>query len=78
MPPLIGPNATAIPETADQTPIALARSTGSRKTSITIANVAGKIAAAPMPIAPRAMINAPVESANEAQTEQATKATMPN
>ena len=42
-----------------------------------IARVAGKIAAAPMPIAPRAMINDEVDVANDAQIEQPTKAIMP-
>ena len=43
-----------------------------------MASVAGKIAAAPMPIAPRAMMSDEVDCANDAHTEQATNATMPN
>ena len=56
-PPVTGPRATLRPLVADQMPIALARSIGSGKTLTRIASVAGKISAAPMPIAPRAAIS---------------------
>ena len=49
-PPLTGPAATAMPVTALQMPIALARSLGSRNTFVMIASVAGKMSAAPIPI----------------------------
>ena len=76
-PPVTGPNATAAPETADHTPMALARSTGWRNTSMRIANVLGKTSAAPMPIKPRPMINCSVVSVNAAQAENTPNSTMP-
>ena len=76
-PPVTGPNATAAPDTADHTPMALARSTGSRNTSITMARVAGNTSAAPMPIRPRPMISPLVESWKAAQAEKMPKNTKP-
>ena len=76
-PPVTGPNATAAPETADHTPIAFARSTGSRNTSMRIASVPGKTSAAPIPIRPRAVMSAPVVSVNAAYAENNPKSTMP-
>ena len=62
-PPAIGPAATAMPLVALQTPIALARSLGSRNTLVRIASVAGKISAAPTPMRPRATISSFAEPA---------------
>ena len=56
-PPAIGPRATAAPVTADQMPIAWARSLASVNTFDRIASVVGKIRAAPMPIRARAAIS---------------------
>jgi len=76
-PPVTGPNATAAPDTADHAPIALARSTGSRKTSIRIASVLGNTNAAPTPIKPRAVISEPVGFVNAAQAEKVPNRTIP-
>ena len=76
-PPVTGPNATAAPDTADHTPMALARSTGLRNTSMRIANVLGKTSAAPMPIKPRPTISCSVVSVNAAHAENTPNSTMP-
>ena len=76
-PPVTGPNATAAPETADQTPIDFARSTGSRNTSMRIASVLGNTRAAPIPISPRPMMSCSVVSVNAAHAENTPKRNMP-
>ena len=55
-PPLIGPTATPTPTMAAHSPIALARCAGWVKMLVISASVAGKITAAPTPIAARAQI----------------------
>ena len=55
-PPLIGPTATPTPTMAAQSPIALARRTGSVKMLVISPRVVGKITAAPTPMAARAAI----------------------
>jgi len=76
-PPAIGPKATAMPDTADQMPIAFARSTGSVKRLVMIASVAGKTSAAPTPIAPRQKISWPLVEANAAAPLHAAKISSP-
>ena len=76
-PPTTGPNATAIPETADHKPIALARSIGSINKFVIIARVAGNTSAAPIPIAPRQKINSLVVDANAAMPLHAANNTRP-
>ncbi len=56
-----GPAATAMPVTALQMPIALARSIGSRKTLVMMASVAGKISAAPTPMSARPAMSPPAD-----------------
>ena len=58
-PPVMGPAATPMPLTALQIPMALARSRASVKTLVMMASVAGKMAAAPMPMRARAVMSAP-------------------
>ena len=65
----MGPAATPMPLTAFHTPIALARSDGTEKTSVMIASVAGKIAAAPIPMSARAEINSPALPTEPAEAE---------
>ena len=76
-PPTTGPNATAIPDTADQIPMAFARSIGSINKLVMIASVAGNTSAAPMPIAPRQKINELEVSANAAMPLHAANNTSP-
>jgi hypothetical protein len=76
-PPTTGPNATAIPETADHKPIAFARSIGSMNKLVMIARVAGNTNAAPTPIAPRQKISEFVESENAAIPLHAANNTRP-
>ncbi len=76
-PPATGPNATAIPDTADHKPMAFARSMGSMNRLVMIARVAGKTSAAPMPIAPRQKISDPLVFANAAAALHAAKRTKP-
>lgn len=75
--PVTGPKATAAPDTADHTPMALARSVGSRNTSMTTARVPGNTNAAPTPIKPRAVMSSPVELEKAAQAEKMPNNTMP-
>ena len=70
-PPVIGPAATAMPLTALQMPIALARSPGSVNTLVRIASVAGKISAAPMPISARPTISASADPTDPANADVA-------
>ena len=76
-PPVIGPAATAMPLTALQMPIALARSVGSRNTLVRIASVAGKMKAAPTPISARPTISDPAEPTEPAYAEVAPNSTRP-
>ena len=76
-PPVIGPAATAMPLTALQMPIALARSLGSRNTLVMIARVAGKISAAPMPMSARPAMRPSGESVAPAKADVAPNATRP-
>ena len=76
-PPTTGPNATAAPDTADHTPIAFARSTGSVNTFVMIASVAGNTSAAPTPIAPRQKIRLDVPPEKAAIVEHAAKMARP-
>ena len=68
-PPATGPSATAMPGSPAQTPMALARSLGSVKTLVRMASVAGKMRAAPTPMAARAAISASARSASAASAE---------
>ena len=56
-PPVTGPRATARPVTPAHVPMAFARSDGSVKTLVRMARVAGKMSAAPTPMAARAAIS---------------------
>ena len=76
-PPAIGPAATPTPTIAAQTPIALARGTGSVKMFVIRPRVVGKITAAPTPIAARAAIKASAEFACAATTEVIANAASP-
>jgi hypothetical protein len=76
-PPEIGPSATPTPAMAVQIPIAAARSRGSVKTLTTIANVVGKINAAPTPMTARAEISCPVLEANAPAAENAPNSARP-
>src|ERR1700684_2842197 len=76
-PPVIGPAATPTPTIAAQTPIALARHTGSVKMLVIRPRVVGKITAAPTPIAARAAIKAPAELACAATTDVIANAASP-
>ncbi|CAB4323707.1 unannotated protein [freshwater metagenome] len=73
----MGPNATAAPETADQAPMALARSVGSVNTLVRMASVAGKTSAAPIPIAARAAMSCPEVWAKAPSVLMAAKTTRP-
>ena len=68
-PPVTGPIATESPVTADQTPIAVARSRAPGKAVISSASVAGKISAAAAPMSARAVTSSPVVSAVAASSE---------
>ena len=76
-PPVIGPAATAMPLTALQIPIALARSPGSVNTLVRIASVAGKISAAPMPISARPTISDSADPTDPANADVAPNTTSP-
>ena len=68
-PPVMGPAATPTPTMAAHRPIALARGTGSVKMFVISARVAGKITAAPTPIAARPQISASAVSTCAATAE---------
>ncbi len=76
-PPVIGPTATASPETPAQMAIARPRSRGSRKTLVRIDNVAGMISAPPTPMKARVKISCVAEFERAAAADPIPNSTMP-
>ena len=76
-PPVTGPSATARPLVAAQTEMAIARCLASVNTLTSSASVAGKISAAPMPMAARQAISCPGVVASAAMIDVAPNAAMP-
>ena len=76
-PPVIGPNATAMPDVAPQMPRAFCRSDGSGKTLVRMARLAGKMKAAATPMSARAVMSPPVECDQAAAAEKRPKNTRP-
>ena len=70
--------ATASPETADQTPIAMARSRATVNTLLSMASVAGYTRAAAAPIRARAAISSPVVRDSAAPTENTANNSRPS
>jgi hypothetical protein len=76
-PPATGPIATPRPLTADQMPIAFARSAGLVNTLVRIDSVAGMMNAAPIPMTARAAMSPGAELASAAASEPAAKTARP-
>ena len=68
-PPLIGPSPSPSADTPAQTPIALARSTGSVNTFVMIDSVDGMMNAPPTPMIARVRMRKPADGANADSAE---------
>ena len=77
-PPTTGPIAIPMPATPAHTPIARARSAGSRNVLVRIDSVVGKMNAPPTPMSARAAISMPGEFAVDASAEKTPNHASPN
>ena len=77
-PPMTGPIAMPMPATPAHTPMARARSAGSRNVLVRIDSVVGKMNAPPTPMSARAAMSMPGEPAVDASAETTPNHASPN